>query len=389
PAVVHPEDRAPAPVAETASSPAAPVAGPAARPRSAPLDGFDPLEHRLVDGKLVSDLPGDRRAELSLDPGLQAHLEARFERYEVPYGAVVAIEPDTGRIRAYVSHSSADPGAGDLCRDATPPAASVFKVVTASALVDRGVSPETRVCYGGGASRLVEADLRDDPARDERCATLATAMGFSINAIFAKLATRHLDRATLRRYASAFGFGHVLPFDAPAQASAMDVPGERLELARTAAGFWHMHMSPLHGALLAATIANDGRMPRASMVERVVDGEGQELHRHEPRVFRNVIPRATARAVGGMMKRTVDRGTARGWFFDQAGRAFLPGIEVAGKTGTLTGEDPYRAYSWWAGFAPVGAPKLAVAALVVNEPRWRIKGSYMAREALRHHLVSH
>lgn len=348
-----------------------------------PLEGFDPLSHERQGDLLVSPLPGGRQAELTLDPELQSHLAAKMEQYEVPFGAVVAMEPRTGRIRAYVSHSSANPRAGDLCRDATPPAASVFKVITGAALVDHGVSPDTRVCYGGGFRKLTAADLVDDSDRDRHCETLTTAMGYSINAIFAKLATRHLDTPTLRRYAEAFGFGHALPFDAPTAASPMEVPSDRLERARTAAGFWHMHMSPLHGALIAATVANDGTMPRAAMVERVTDASGRELHRHEPESFRAVIPRATARAVGAMMTRTVSHGTAKKWFFDPAGKPFLPGVKVAGKTGTLTGTDPHRAYTWWVGFAPAEDPELAVAALVVNTPRWRIKGSYMAREALR------
>jgi cell division protein FtsI/penicillin-binding protein 2 len=88
-----------------------------------------------------------------------------------------------------------------------------------------------------------------------------------------------------------------------------------------------------------------------------------------------------------MMELTVSRGTAHGAFFDQAGNAFLPGIAVAGKTGTLTAESPYRGYTWWVGFAPAERPTIAVAALVVNSPRWRIKASYVAREALRYYLV--
>ena len=148
-----------------------------------------------------------------------------------------------------------------------------------------------------------------------------------------------------------------------------------------------MHMSPLHGALIAATIANGGVMPAASMVSRVVDADGKVLHTHQSRAYRSVIPRSTARVVGQMMRRTVSHGTARSAFHDLEGRPFLPGIEVAGKTGSLSTERPYRAYSWWVGFAPADAPTIAVAALVVNDPRWRVKGSYVAREALRYYLV--
>lgn len=350
------------------------------------LAGFDPLRHREQDGRLVADLAGGT-AELTLDPGLQRHVSKVFASYAVPYGALVALDPKSGRVLAYVSHSSANPDAGDLARDPTPPAASVFKVVTGAALLEAGVTPGERVCYSGGFSRLVEADLADDKARDRACASLAEAMGGSINTVFAKLADRKLDGARIARYAQAFGFGHALPFDAPLRSSPYDVPEERLERARTAAGFWHMHMSPLHGALIAATVANGGAMPRASMIERVIDARGRTVHAHAPATFRSVVSRGTASALAAMMTLTVTEGTARSAFHDEKGRPYLPGISVAGKTGSLSSERPYRHYSWWVGFAPEDKPEIALAALVVNTPKWRIKSSYVAREALRHYLV--
>lgn len=351
------------------------------------LAGFDPLTHREQAGRFVADLPSGATAELSLDPALQRHVEAVFDEYEVPYGALVALDPKTGRVLAYVSHSSANPDAGDLVRDPTPPAASVFKVVTGAALLDAGVTPAERVCYGGGMSGLKEADLVDDEARDRSCVSLAEAMGGSINTVFAKLADRKLDGARIARYAQAFGFGHALPFDAPLRSSPYDVPEDRLERARTAAGFWHMHMSPLHAALIAATVANGGAMPRASMIDRIRDAQGQSLHAHTPATFRSVVGRATASALTSMMALTVSEGTAHSAFFDTKGRPYLPGIAVAGKTGSLSSERPYRHYSWWIGFAPEHAPEIALAALVVNTPKWRIKSSYVAREALRQYLV--
>lgn len=351
------------------------------------LAGFDPLKHREQEGRFVADLPSGATAELSLDPALQRHVEAVFDEYEVPYGALVALDPKTGRVLAYVSHSSANPDAGDLVRDPTPPAASVFKVVTGAALLDAGVTPAERVCYGGGMSGLKEADLVDDKARDRSCVSLAEAMGGSINTVFAKLADRKLDGARIARYAQAFGFGHALPFDAPLRSSPYDVPEDRLERARTAAGFWHMHMSPLHAALIAATVANGGAMPRASMIDRIRDAQGQSLHAHTPATFRSVVGRATASALTSMMALTVSEGTAHSAFFDTKGRPYLPGIAVAGKTGSLSSERPYRHYSWWIGFAPEHAPEIALAALVVNTPKWRIKSSYVAREALRQYLV--
>jgi cell division protein FtsI/penicillin-binding protein 2 len=349
--------------------------------------GLDPLVHRLAGDHLVSDLPDGRIAELSLEPGLQDHIASVLRRYDVPYGAAVAIEPSTGRVLAYVSHSSANPDAGDLARDPSPPAASTFKVITSSALIDAGVVPETRICYGGGSQRLVEADIEDNPKRDRNCASLAEALGSSINAVFAKLADRKLSAKVIERYAQAFGFGHALPFDVQTRVSPAEVPEERLELARTAAGFWHTHMSPLHAALIASTIANDGVMPRPILVDRVLDAGGRPLFAASPSAYRNVISRATARTVGHMMTETVAHGTSRSAFFDPHGKPFLPNIKVAGKTGSLSSDQPYRAYSWWIGFAPEESPQIAVAALIVNTPKWRIKASYLAREALRYYLV--
>lgn len=356
------------------------------------LTGLDPLHHRAATAEAegtgrVAELDGNRRAVLTIEPGLQRFMERTLESYEVPYAALVAIEPRTGRVLAYVSHSSANPQAGDLVLDATPPSASVFKVITGAALVDAGASAETRICYGGGASRLRAIDLDDVPGRDSQCATLGEAMGGSINAVFAKLADRTLQPPTLERYAGAFGFGQSLPFDVPTHASPAEVPTERLEFARTAAGFWHTHMSPLHAALIASTIANDGEMPRAMLVDRVLDARGAVVARAAPEVFRRVLSVETARQVNGMMQNTVAHGTARRTFHDPAGVPFLPGIAIAGKTGTLSGENPYRGYTWWVGFAPAEHPTIAVAALVVNTPMWRIKASFVAREALRYHLV--
>jgi cell division protein FtsI/penicillin-binding protein 2 len=90
---------------------------------------------------------------------------------------------------------------------------------------------------------------------------------------------------------------------------------------------------------------------------------------------------------GEMMTRTVTHGTSKKAFWDSRGRPLLPGIRVAAKTGTLSRYEPHRTYNWWVGYAPVDDPRIAVAALVVNDPKWRIKPSYLALEALREYLI--
>jgi penicillin-binding protein A len=88
-----------------------------------------------------------------------------------------------------------------------------------------------------------------------------------------------------------------------------------------------------------------------------------------------------------MMVETVANGSAYKSFHDASGRAFLPGIEVAGKTGTLTRHKENRHYTWFIGFAPVDKPEVAVAALVVNTPTWHIKGPELARDVLRSYFA--
>ncbi len=352
------------------------------------LAGFDPGQRSLAEHRFVSPLAHGKRAVLTLEPALDSFVSDLLARYAVPYAGVVAVEPQTGKLLAYVSHSSAEPGVRDQVRDATAPAASVFKLVTAAALLERGITPETGTCYHGGASQLTRAELVDNQKLDTACVSFASALGWSVNAVFGKLALRHLDTKTLARYAGAFGFGEALPFELPTETSTIEVPAGELEFARTAAGFWHMRMSPLHAAMIAATIANRGKMMRPQLVDRVLDEHGKVVLKSEPVVHRAVLERRTADQLGRMMRTTVTQGTARKYFFDQHGAPFLPGVEVAAKTGTLSKERPYRGYSWWVGFAPADAPKIAVGVLVVNSPKWRIKAGYVGRETLRQYLFS-
>jgi len=376
-------DAAPAPLAaRVARRPAKTLS------RDELLQNFDPRVRNLSGKQLVSPLAGGNEAVLTLEPSLDGFVADLLERYEVPYAGVVALEPQTGKVLAYVSHSSAEPNGPDQVLSAAAPAASVFKLVTGAALLERGLTPETSTCYHGGASKLTMNELVDNLKLDTACVSLTSALGWSVNAVFGKLALKHLDAPLLSRYAGAFGFGETLPFDSSTQVSTIDVPTSKVEFARTAAGFWHMRMSPMHAAMIAATVANRGKMMRPQLVDRVVDAKGATLLKSAPELHRTVLERRTADQLGRMMRTTVTSGTAKKFFFDQHGNPFLPGVEVAAKTGTLSKERPYRGYTWWVGFAPANAPKIAVAALVVNSPKWRIKAGFVGRETLRHYLFA-
>lgn len=330
------------------------------------------------------------RAELTLDPRLQASTEEVLRSFQIPYGAAVAISIPDGRVLALVGHSTADPrlGPAELALRAWAPAASVFKVVSASALVANGVHGSTRTCYHAGVSAVLPDNLVDLPAIDRRCDTLAYGLGKSQNAILAKLATQHLTPGRLEEIGRAFGFGQPIPFELPVEPSSLEVPAEPLEFARTAAGFWHSTLSPMHGALLAATIANGGTMPTPTLVDRAVGADGRLLAAALPPPGRRVIDPATAREVGRMMELTTRIGTAKGTFRDRRGRRLLP-VEVAGKTGTLSAltDRGYVGYSWFVGYAPADHPTLAFAVALGNGPSWRIKATYVARRIVAEYLA--
>jgi peptidoglycan glycosyltransferase len=360
---------------------AAPVAASKATPAIAALGGLDLKSIAIDDEGAVASVGAGRVARLTLDSKLQSAAVALLNKHKLPQASIVAMDPATGRVLAYASKG----GDGrDLAIEATAPSASVFKIVTGAALVQvAGVPIDTKLCYSGGEQKITANDLKDDPKHDAYCATLAQAMGRSINTIFAKLASRKLNGADLSAIAGQLGYGQPLPFDVPVQTSSIELPTETLAFARTAAGFWNTTLSPLHGAVLASTIANGGVMMRPFIVDSILDGTKVVYKAPAPTPLRKAIEPASATAVGTMMLETVSQGTSFKAFHDKTGKAFLPGIEVAGKTGTLNNPNPVKLYTWFVGYAPAKAPKIAVSVLVANDPVWKVKANTVARELLQ------
>jgi cell division protein FtsI/penicillin-binding protein 2 len=179
---------------------------------------------------------GPSTRALTVVAELQQQLTAILDSYETPYAAVVAMDPNTGRVLAMAEHSSANPSMRGLPVKAIFPAASIFKLVTAAALLDVGVKPEDSECSHGGKRRL-DARHLEDSARDRRCYTLAEALGHSANAIFAKLTAKHLTREELLSWANRLGFNRRIDFPVPTDVSLAAVPEDRFELATTGAGF--------------------------------------------------------------------------------------------------------------------------------------------------------
>lgn len=333
-------------IAHQEETPRAPE--PAPHPQAPPpsLDGLDSTRIAADAEGLAVPLPGGE-ARLTLDPDLQNTASSLVASAQAREAAVVLMDVGTGRVLVYASHVDDGP-ARDLCAEATAPSASLFKIVTAAALIeDAHLGPTTRQCYSGGARRVSSVDLVDDPARDRWCATLAGAMGRSLNTVFARLAAQNLQPKQVDEMAHRFGYGKPLEFDVPVQTSTVHVPSEPLEFARTAAGFWNSTLSPLAAAEISAIVARGGEHVRPRIVDSVV-GPGNTVVWSAPEeaTGHRVLERETAEALAEMMTHTVTEGTSRRAFHDAKGQPFLPGVIVAGKTGTLTDANAQRYYTW-------------------------------------------
>lgn len=323
------------------------------------------------DGRLWAPREGTLEP-LTIDLQLQKQLTDILVSYQTPYAAVVALEPSSGRVLAMAEHSELNPGLRGLCTKAVYPAASIFKLVTTTALLESGVLPDEQVCFSGGKRKVLETQL-DDSQGDLRCLSLATALGHSANVAFAKLTAKYLDPFTLRSVARAFRFNTAISFPVPTEPSLAAIPDETYPFSLTGAGFGDVFLSPLHGAAMVAIAANQGlwRSP--------------VLFAADAAVSERVMSTEVAEKLGLMMAETVTSGTARRIFAERGMR--VPG--AVGKTGSLADRKPFRDYTWFVGFAPREAPRIAVAAVIVNDPRWRIRATWLGREAMRLFLDRH
>jgi cell division protein FtsI/penicillin-binding protein 2 len=298
----------------------------------------------------------------------------KFLRIHRPsYGVFVAIEPETGKVLALAEYSKALKKHGEVAQSAIFPSASIFKVVSTAALVSTGKATKaTTVCYHGGASWIYADNIVDMPKKDKACRTLAEAFARSTNGVFAKLGAKYLDADVMMHFAQLFGFNKTLRIESLVTKSFASKPTDKLDLARMAAGFTNTKMSPLHGAVIGAIIANRGRLPEKVEIEGAEEGD------------KRVLDERVADEIASMMRLAVTSGTGRRYFasFDVKGG-------VAVKSGTLTSRDGSGLFNtWMVGFFPADKPEIAFSALVSTGKgdAGRIKGGHLAKFALEVYL---
>ena len=355
------------------------------------LDGIDLTRMALSTMEATASASNGRTAHLSIDPGLQRKVLELFVSRGVTEGSVVLVDLRSSRLLVYASINEGP--RRDVNVEAKAPAASVFKVVTGTALVDKaGLSIDHKQCYQGGQHGFELSDLIEDEVRDKWCATLAGAMGRSLNVVMGRLALRYLDPESLGSVAKAYGFGSPVSFDVPVQPSIVVLAeDDDLEFARTAAVFWNTTLSPVQGAMIASIVAQKGAVMRPVLVNSVTDARGKVIYRAPaaPQKLGQAFSPEVAGAVRRMMRETFLNGTAHSDFFDAKGRPYLPDVKLlAGKTGSLTSKTQ-RYYTWLVGFAGSEEPEVAFAVLVNNGPKWRTKAPLLTREVLRAYFAAH
>ncbi|HEY5924823.1 MAG TPA: penicillin-binding transpeptidase domain-containing protein [Kofleriaceae bacterium] len=333
----------------------------------------------LKDGYYEAPLRDGRKAKLTLDPDLQKLAEKLLNESRAPRGAIVAMTPD-GKILAFAGRRTEEPKGGKtgtfdfkLVTDVWAPAASIFKLVTASALLTSGFDAEAKVCYHGGVRSVMESNLVDHKS-DHNCETLGYGVAHSNNAILGKLAYQKLEPKKLDHAARDLGWTSLVTSSSlgvKATCGELDLPKDKdLEFAKAAAGFKGSKLSVLGGALLSATFAAGGEQP----VPRIIDSiNGKPFSAAKPK---RVLPENVAKSVAKMMEGTCISGSAAKTFRKRK-------VDVAGKTGTLTTNKPfYMEHSWFVGFAPVEKPEIVVSVLLGNPESWWLRGHEAAKRMI-------
>jgi peptidoglycan glycosyltransferase len=309
-------------------------------------------------------------------------------------GAAVAIEPDTGRVLVMASSPTFDPNLAErrfsrIARIRGPCGAasallnratqglfipgSSFKVVTATAALDTGrFSPESRFDDPG---YCIEYNKKVFNYADQSGPHVFGNVDFgdavenSINSVFCNIGKR-LGPNPILDYMEKFGFYDEPPIDLPAdevRPSGLYSKGRlfkpkdpnEVDPGRLAFGQERLQVTPLQMALVAAGIGNRGVVMEPTLVDRIVAPDGKVINRTRPSEWKTAMRPQTAAELTSMMTRVVESGTATS--------AQIPGVAVAGKTGTAETGREGQNDTWFIAFAPADDPKVAVAVALSNQ----------------------
>ena len=354
--------------------------------RSSALNGKAGTNLQSILDQLQGKEPRGDKVVTTLDTRAQKVANAALAGHR---GALVALDPRTGAVTVMASSPSYNPNAlrstsgyqailsdttgKPLVNRATQfgyAPGSTFKVVTATAAIDSGAFTPSSVVNGANNIPISGVSLQHDHDESFPQITLTQALVHSVNTAWAQVAVR-LGKATLARYMNRFGFDRKPQLDYPAEE--MSTSGEyesgrllvptdrRVDVGRMGIGQDKLAVTALQMAEVASAVANHGRLMVPHLTSRIVDSEGQTVQTISPRLQSEVMKPSTATAVTSMMEAVVNEGTGTA--------ARIPGVQVAGKTGTaetLIGNTINNV--WFIAFAPAANPRVALAVTLQGVP---------------------
>lgn len=327
----------------------------------------------------------------TINEKLEKQVKKYLRRYRSDYASIVIVDNNTGKILTAMDYDKKEKDFGvSLSFSSTNPAASVFKVITAADLLENTeTSKETKFTYNGRSSTLYKYQLKNKKNRWTRSIPFKKAFARSNNVVFGKAAIQKSNPSSLIKMANKFGFNNDLLQLLDAGESRVLLANNEYSLAELASGFNKKTMiSPLHGAMIASVIANDGVFKQPTVIENIVD-EKQNREVWKPKyMLRRVISENSASEIKDMMELTVKRGTARGAFRPWKMKR-IKNIEVGGKTGSITGGVPFGKRDWFISYAK---PKndasdkgISVCVMIVNVKKWYIKSTYLAKKIIQYY----
>jgi penicillin-binding protein A len=342
----------------------------------------DALFYRRMVDLVTGRKPQGASVELTIDPAVQ---KVASDGLGDQTGAVVALNPKTGAILALVSHPTYDPNrlAGhdvkkvqqayqDLNKDERRPMlnraiggdlyppGSTFKVVTAAAALSSGTYDENTVVPGPATLDLPQTSVNLPNDFRGACGpggklTLTRALQISCNTAFGSLGLQ-LGGNALREQAQKFGFGDDLGIPMPVTPSQVPADMNPPQSAQAAIGQFDVRVTPLQMAMVAAGVANDGVVMKPYLVETVRAPDLDVISTTRPQQLSRAVSADVADQLTRMMEKVVSAGTGS--------RAQIPGVTVAGKTGTAQHGDGKAPHAWFIAFAPAEDPQVAIAVVV-------------------------
>ena len=330
--------------------------------------------------------------DTSIDAPLQNFMLEKLDRKNSRYIALVALDPVSGEILMMAGYDKTSQE-HNTCIDNTYPAASIFKIVTATAAVEQlDLDSNSKLMFNGSRHTLYKAQLKDHQNRYTNHTTFREAFANSINPVFGKLGALGLEKNRLAACAEAFGFNSEIDFELPLPASCFSITDTPYHRAEIASGFNRQTtLSAVHAALLPAVILNQGFLVEPMIVRRITDGSGRLLYENRPGPLRQVMTPKTSRVIYDLMEATVQYGTAKKAFKGFQKNPVLSKCNLGGKTGSIYNQKHDLRYDWFVGFADLknGDRKMTIAVVVAHEEYIGIRAAEYARMAIEKYFTDY